>query len=81
MSDGSFEVTKKMFETSPISHCGGMHGSAGLVDGIGDVRTGEGEILKRPDNSLVEARMIGRGARRRACRGTGRGKRFTLLYC
>ena len=81
MSDGSFEVTKKMFETSPISHCGGMHGSTGLVDGIGDVRTSEGEILKRPDNSSVEARMIRRrGARGRACRGTGRGKRFTLLY-
>ena len=58
-----------------------MHGSAGLVDGIGDVMASEGEILKRPDNSSVETRMIGRGgARSRACRGTWCGKGFTLLY-
>ena len=81
MSNGSFEVSKKMFETNPISHSGGMHGSAGLVDGIGDGRVSEGEILKHPDNLTVEARMIGRrGARSRACRGTGCGKGFTLLY-
>ena len=70
-----------MFETNPISKCGGMHGAAGLVDDIRDVRAREGEILKRPDNSTVETRMIRRrGARCRACRGTWCGERITLLH-
>ena len=58
MSNGAFEVSKKMFETNPMSNCWGMHGSAGLVDGIGDVRASEGEILKRPDNSTIETDNI-----------------------
>ena len=66
MSNGAFEVSKKMFETNPINNCGGMHGSAGLVDGIGDIRASEGEIFKRPDNSSVETNWC--------------GERFTLLH-
>ena len=81
MSNCAFEVSKKMFEMNPIRNCGGRHGSTGLVDGIGDVRASEGEILKHPNNSSVETRMIGRrGARGRACRGTWCGERFTLLH-
>ena len=78
MSNGAFEVSKEMFEMNLISNCGGMHRVAGLVDGIGDVRASEGEILKRPYKSKVEMRMIGRrGARGGACCGTCCGERFT----
>ena len=81
MSNGAFEVSKKMFETNPISNCGGMHGAAGLVDGIGEVRASEGEILKRTYNSAIEMRMLERrGARCRACRQTWGGKRFILFH-
>ena len=81
MSDGAFEISKEMFETNPISHCGGMDGAAGLVDDIGDVRTSEGEILKCTYNSTIEMRMIGRrGVRGGACRGTWCGERFTLFH-
>ena len=81
MSNGAFEVSKEMFEMNRISNLGGMHGAAGLVDGIGDVRASEGEILKRPYNSTVETRMIGRRrARGGACCGTCCGERFTLFH-
>ena len=81
MSDSAFEISKKMFQTSPIGNCGGMHGATYLVDDIGDVRMSEVEILKSPYNLMIKMRIIGKcGSKCGACRRTWNGEWFTVFH-
>lgn len=42
-----------MLEGHPVNWIGGMHALTCLVDGEGDVRLRECEILERPDDAAV----------------------------
>ena len=81
MCDGTFEITKEMFQTKPIGDGGGMDGATCLVNSIGDITASEIEILKSTDNSSIKVRIVGkRGARCGARRRARRGEWFTVFH-
>ena len=59
MSDGAFEVAKKMLQASLVSNVRGVHSAACLIDSIADVGTGKIEILQGTDNATIEMGVIG----------------------
>ena len=55
MMKSTFEVAKHPFEKVKMRLTRGMHEEADQLDNIGDIRAGEGEILKSAGKTAVQS--------------------------
>jgi hypothetical protein len=60
MAEGALEVAEDALHCSEMGLTRIMHVKAHLLDCIGDVRPGEVEVLKSPDQAPVGSRVIDR---------------------
>jgi hypothetical protein len=62
MVESALKVAKNSFDEREMRFTRVMHVYTNLLDGIGDVRTGESGILKSASKATVEGRVRNRGA-------------------
>jgi hypothetical protein len=61
MVEGDLDVLKDAFRGREMGLMGVVHMEAHLLDRVGNIRPGEGEVLESPSQAVVGSRVADRG--------------------